>query len=213
MANNTFNQSYDLYRVFYHVAKRKSLTRAAGDLGVSQPAVSQSIKQLEDILGVKLTHRCAHGIALTPEGQKLFPLVKKGCEAFDKCAGLFDTHSDSEACDTPQTVLIHDVFISGTQYCHFAGQKLPYRILEHLPLILPQENDPSRTNLCDFLKGMGINIKPTVTAVGNNAILSDVIRNVGIGYVPYDFAKPYINSSEVYLLEFESEIPARTANT
>ena len=42
----------DLYRVFYTVAKCGSLTRAAEELYISQPAVSQSVKQLENQLGV-----------------------------------------------------------------------------------------------------------------------------------------------------------------
>ena len=38
----------ELYRVFYTVAKRGSLTKAAEELYISQPAVSQAIKQLEN---------------------------------------------------------------------------------------------------------------------------------------------------------------------
>ena len=44
----------ELYKVFYTVAKCGSLTRAAEELYISQPAVSQSIKQLETQLGVSL---------------------------------------------------------------------------------------------------------------------------------------------------------------
>ncbi|MBQ1942720.1 MAG: LysR family transcriptional regulator, partial [Clostridia bacterium] len=41
----------ELYRVFYAVAKCGSLTKAAEELYISQPAVSQSIKQIESQLG------------------------------------------------------------------------------------------------------------------------------------------------------------------
>ena len=44
----------ELYRVFYAVAKCGSLTKAAQELFISQPAVSQAIKQLENQLGVSL---------------------------------------------------------------------------------------------------------------------------------------------------------------
>ena len=40
----------ELYRVFYTVAKCGSLTKAAEELYISQPAVSQAIKQLESQL-------------------------------------------------------------------------------------------------------------------------------------------------------------------
>ena len=54
----------DLYRVFYTVAKNGSLTKAAEELYISQPAVSQSVKQLENQLGVTLFNRTHRGMEL-----------------------------------------------------------------------------------------------------------------------------------------------------
>lgn len=61
----------ELYKVFYTVAKSGSLTRAAQELFISQPAVSQSIKQLENQLGVPLFHRTHRGMELTAAGGKI----------------------------------------------------------------------------------------------------------------------------------------------
>lgn len=61
----------ELYRVFYTVAKCGSLTRAAEELYISQPAVSQSIKQLENQLGVSLFNRTHRGMELSEQGGKL----------------------------------------------------------------------------------------------------------------------------------------------
>ena len=61
----------DLYRVFYTVAKCGSLTKAASELYISQPAVSQSIKQLETQLGVRLFNRTHRGMELSALGGKL----------------------------------------------------------------------------------------------------------------------------------------------
>ncbi len=61
----------ELYRVFYTVAKCGSLTRAAQELYISQPAVSQSIKQLEGQLGVTLFNRTHRGMELSAAGGKL----------------------------------------------------------------------------------------------------------------------------------------------
>ena len=47
----------ELYRVFYTVAKCGSLTKAAQELFISQPAVSQAIKSMENQLGVSLFNR------------------------------------------------------------------------------------------------------------------------------------------------------------
>ena len=61
----------ELYRVFYTVAKCGSLTRAAEELYISQPAVSQSIKQLETQLGVSLFNRTRRGMELSAQGGKV----------------------------------------------------------------------------------------------------------------------------------------------
>ena len=61
----------ELYRVFYTVAKCGSLTRAAEELYISQPAVSRSIKQLETQLGVSLFTRTHRGMQLSANGGKI----------------------------------------------------------------------------------------------------------------------------------------------
>lgn len=61
----------ELYRVFYTVAKCGSLTKAAQELYISQPAVSQAIKQLESQLGVSLFNRTHKGMDLSASGGKL----------------------------------------------------------------------------------------------------------------------------------------------
>ena len=71
----------EYYRIFYYVAKHKSITAAAGELCVSQPAVSQVIKLLEASLNSKLFIRTAKGVCLTKEGNALFTYVKQGYEA------------------------------------------------------------------------------------------------------------------------------------
>lgn len=73
----------EYYKVFYYVAKCGSLTMAAAELSVSQPAVSQALKQLEEALNAKLFVRVARGIRLTPEGSVLFSYVKKGYEQLE----------------------------------------------------------------------------------------------------------------------------------
>ena len=61
----------DLYKVFYTVARNGSLTKAADELYISQPAVSQAIRQLENQLGMKLFNRGHGGMVLTAQGGEL----------------------------------------------------------------------------------------------------------------------------------------------
>ena len=76
----TANLEY--YRVFYYVARCSSVTKAAAALSLSQPAISQSIRQLEKALGSSLFVRSARGISLTAEGKILYEYVEKGYSAF-----------------------------------------------------------------------------------------------------------------------------------
>ena len=61
----------ELYRVFYTVAKCGSLTKAAQELYISQPAVSQAVKQLENQLGTSLFNRMHKGMELSKQGGEL----------------------------------------------------------------------------------------------------------------------------------------------
>ncbi|HKM21440.1 MAG TPA: LysR family transcriptional regulator [Lachnospiraceae bacterium] len=74
------NHNLEQYRVFYYVAKYGGITTAAEALSVSQPAVSQTIKLLEEELQVALFQRTSKGVRLTSEGQMLFQYVEKGYE-------------------------------------------------------------------------------------------------------------------------------------
>jgi len=77
------NTNLEYYKVFYYVAQCGSITAAADQLMISQPAVSQSLKQLESSLGTRLFVRIAKGVRLTQEGELLFAYVKTGYEQIE----------------------------------------------------------------------------------------------------------------------------------
>src|SRR5262245_3139345 len=56
---------------FLRIADEGSITRAAGSLGIAQPALSRQLRLLEEDLGVTLCHRTRNGVLLTEEGQHL----------------------------------------------------------------------------------------------------------------------------------------------
>lgn len=71
----------EYYKIFYHVGKQKSITLAAEELSISQPAVSQAVKHLEHDLGAALFVRTPKGVRFTAEGEVLYSYVKRGYEA------------------------------------------------------------------------------------------------------------------------------------
>jgi len=60
---------YRHLQCFLEVARQKSLVKAADSLAISQPAVSKTIRELEDILGVRLFDRNRKGTTVTRSGE------------------------------------------------------------------------------------------------------------------------------------------------
>lgn len=71
-------------RMFDAAARHQSLTRAAQELHVTQAAVSQHIRNLEKRLGKPLFRRLPRGLALTDEGQALWPVVAQSFERIEQ---------------------------------------------------------------------------------------------------------------------------------
>jgi len=70
---------------FIAVANEKSFARAASKLNVSQPALSQTIIQLEETLGFPVFERTTRSVSLTPAGEKLLigaRTLNRSLEAF-----------------------------------------------------------------------------------------------------------------------------------
>jgi len=72
--------SLSAYRIFNAVAKNESISGAAKELFISQPAISKSIAKLEQNLSVILFIRSSRGVKLTEEGKQLYEYTKA---AFD----------------------------------------------------------------------------------------------------------------------------------
>ncbi|MFD0869837.1 HTH-type transcriptional activator CmpR [Chlamydia abortus] len=70
-------ENMEWYRAFYFTAITGSLSKAAEELFITQPAVSYSIKQLETRLGGRLFFRTPKGVKLTAEGEVLFKYIEQ----------------------------------------------------------------------------------------------------------------------------------------
>ena len=68
-------ESFDVLAVFAAVARERSFTRAAAKLGVSQSALSQTVRALEDRLGLPLLTRTTRSVAPTEAGERLLRTV------------------------------------------------------------------------------------------------------------------------------------------
>lgn len=106
------NIDLELYRVFYIVAKHKHMTKASEELHISQPAISQSIKKLEDQLGGTLFLRSNKGMELTMEGKMFYEYVKGALELINNAENEFTSFKDLSkgeikiGCSTTLTKLV-----------------------------------------------------------------------------------------------------------
>ena len=70
------NVNLELYKAFYYVGKNKSISKAADELMISQPAISRSVKTLEEQLNVNLFIRKRDGVELSEAGLLIFDKIK-----------------------------------------------------------------------------------------------------------------------------------------
>lgn len=99
--------NYELYKVFYYVAKTLSFSEAASSLFISQSAVSQSIKVLETRLNQTLFIRSTKKVTLTKEGELLYKhiepainLISRGENQLLEAAALGESQLRLGASDT-----------------------------------------------------------------------------------------------------------------
>lgn len=268
------NLNLEYYKIFYYVGKYKSITVAARELSLSQPAVSQSVKHLEDNLGIELFIRTPKGVRLTQEGEVLFAHVARGYEAIclgeKKVKELLNLDSGEirigasdmtlqfylldhlEAfhekypkikihvtnAPTPETIshlqegridfgvistpvpenkhlqfrnvrAIRDVFVAGERYKEYQGRTLCFQDLEKMPLICLEGETSSRKYVNQFLEEDGVVLSPEFELATSDMLVQFATRGLGVASVVRDFAKDAIDRGELFVLDFEKQIPPR----
>ena len=83
------NIDFELYRIFYVVANHCNITKASEELSVSQPAISKSIKSLEEQLGGQLFVRTKRGVILTEEGKEFYNYISHAIEYINNAENKF----------------------------------------------------------------------------------------------------------------------------
>ena len=83
------NIDFELYRIFYVVANHCNITKASEELNISQPAISKSIKNLEEQLGGQLFVRTKRGVIITEEGKEFYNYIKQAIEYINNAENKF----------------------------------------------------------------------------------------------------------------------------
>lgn len=82
---------------FVAVVERGSFTKAAVSLGISTPTLSQTIRALEERLGVRLLNRTTRSLSLTEVGQRLFDQTKPALDQLTAATGAISSLRDVPA--------------------------------------------------------------------------------------------------------------------
>ncbi|MDT8905169.1 LysR family transcriptional regulator [Pseudomonas sp. AF76] len=90
-------ERYDQLAIFAAVARERSFTRAAAKLGLSQPALSRAMRQLEQRLGVRLLSRTTRSVAPTEAGEHLLRVVAPRFEEIDNEMAMLSEYRDKPA--------------------------------------------------------------------------------------------------------------------
>lgn len=141
----------ELYRVFYTVAKCGSLTRAADELFISQPAVSQAIKQLEGQLGTPLFNRTHRGMELSEQGGKqIFDIVARALgeldEAENKLKEINSKATGTIRISASDTIFSYVVIDKIAEY----HEKFPDVKINLINCITTETLDLLKNNKCDI---------------------------------------------------------------
>ncbi|OCP38594.1 LysR family transcriptional regulator [Ensifer sp. LC163] len=91
-------------RVFEAAARRLSFKQAAEELNVSATAVSHQIRQLEEMLAVKLFERETRQVHLTAAGKALFPVLRDGLDRFEQAIADVRRQQDGKVARLTSTV-------------------------------------------------------------------------------------------------------------
>lgn len=84
------------YELFLDVASTKNLTKSGIRMGYTQPGVSHVLKSMEKELGFPLFVRTKHGVELTPEAERILPLVRDLLEVNRKLNQIVGTIKEQE---------------------------------------------------------------------------------------------------------------------
>lgn len=174
--------SYEYYKIFYYAAKYKNLTKAAEILHNNQPNISRTIRLLEHKLNCRLIIRQSRGIALTPEGERLYSHLKIAVEQIQAAedeimlsSGLQEGIVTIGASETALRLLLPVINHFKKLY-----PQIHIRILNHL---ISQAVDSVKNGLVDF----AVVATPANIEKPLNSFVIEEFKDILIGGPAYSF--------------------------
>jgi DNA-binding transcriptional LysR family regulator len=156
MSLNFRSLDLNLLRVFDEVMSERSLTRAAHKLSITQPAVSNAMRRLREVLGDELLVRQGQGVEPTPRAQALWPVIREALQHLE--GALAPDEFDPETAATTFVIAMADATAA--------------TLIPPLYPILARE-----------APGLGIRLLPLTTR-DPRPLLDDGEADMAVGYFP-----------------------------
>ena len=153
-------------RAFHAVAVHGGFSRAAEHLALTQPAISDHVRKLEDTYGVQLFNRTARGISLTAMGRKLFAIAERQFEAEAQARDLLSR---------ARTLEEGQLTIGADAAGHILPQVARFR-LQH-PRLSVRLVTGNSTELLRQLADFSIDIAVTAERGADETLLSRLLRS------------------------------------
>ncbi len=178
------------------VAGSSSIREAAGNLYISQPALSASIKELEEELGILIFERNNKGIALTDEGREFVTYAKKAISQYEILEDRY-LSKDSDK----------DRFSVSTQHYNFAIRAFTDVVKKHDPDKFDFSVHETKTGeVLDNVRNLKSEVGIISFSGANEAVIKKLIREYGLEFTPLMRRETYIYVWEDHELAGLSEI-------
>ena len=195
--------NYELYKVFYYVAKTLSFSDASKRLFISQSAVSQSIKALEKKLNEHFPN--VHIKVTNGTSGKCVDFLENGQ------VDLIVTNYPNPRMNTVGNIRkvkdFKDVFIANRNFEHLKNHPLNFEELLQYPILMLDKSSMTSEFLHNICQQRQLDLVPEVE-LSSNDLLIDLARiGLGIAFIP-DFCLPD-NDPDLFKLTMSEVFPSR----
>lgn len=101
------------------------------------------------------------------------------------------------------------ILVGGSEYQSYADRTMYLSELQELPLITLASGSTTYSLFQQFYRTCGLTMQPAIEVAALNLILPVILKNLGIGFVPEEFAKPYLDRGDIVEIKLYEKIPER----
>ena len=103
----------------------------------------------------------------------------------------------------------NSVLVGGVKYAEYGNKNVYLAEVAGLPLITMSDNTTTFQFFQEFYRSCGLTMQPSIEVASMDLILPVILKNLGIGFVPEEFARPLIEKGEIVVFNLYEQIPKR----